>query len=97
MSAGVSEEYETEPYGSRGRAHVTQVIAGYLAAAAIFAGVLSLFWYPGRIGLAAMFLAVLSAALGGTIQRFTGLAMAVSTLGFFFGMIIAVVLDRPIF
>jgi hypothetical protein len=79
------------------RTPVSQVVAGYLAAAAIFAGVIALFWYPGRLGLAAIFAAIVAAGIGRSVQRFTGLAMAVATLGFFFGMVIAVFLDRPIF
>ncbi len=83
--------------GGSERMPVSQVVAGYLAAAAIFAGVIALFWYPGRLGLAAIFAAVLAAAIGRSIPRFTALAMTVATLGFFFGMVIAVFLGRPIF
>ena len=91
MSSG-----EQEYPGSR-RTPVSQAVAGYLAAAAIFAGVIALFWYPGRLGLAAIFAALIAAAIGRSIQRFAGIAMAVATLGFLFGMVIAVFLDRPIF
>jgi hypothetical protein len=35
--------------------------------------------------------------MGGSIRRFTALAFFVAALGWLFGMIIAVVLERPIF
>jgi hypothetical protein len=86
-----------QEYAASARTPVSQAVAGYLAAAAIFAGVIALFWYPGRLGLAAIFAAIVAAGIGRSIQRFTGIAMTVATLGFLFGMVIAVFLDRPIF
>jgi hypothetical protein len=80
-----------------GRSRMADVIAGYVAAAAIFGGITSLFYYPGRIGPAAVFCAVLAAGMGGGIRRFTGLAMAVAGGGFLLGLVIAVFLDRPLF
>jgi hypothetical protein len=79
------------------RARTSDVVAGYLGAAAIFAGITALFYYPGRIGPAAILTALVAAGMGGGVRRFTGLATAAAVAGFFFGMIIAVVLDRPIF
>lgn len=80
-----------------GRGRVADIIAGYVAAAAIFGGIVSLFYYPGRIGPAAVFCAVLAAGMGSGIRRFTGLATAVAGCGFLFGLVIAVFLDRPLF
>jgi hypothetical protein len=80
-----------------GRGRVADIVAGYVAAAAIVGGLVSLFYYPGRIGPAAVFCAVLAAAMGAGIRRFTALAAAVAGLGFFFGLVIAVFLDRPLF
>jgi len=82
---------------TRGERRASDVVAGYLAAIAIFAGLVSLFYYPGRLGPAALFTAVLAAGMGGRVRRFTGLAMVVAVAGFFCGMVIAVFLDRPIF
>jgi len=79
------------------RRRASDTVAGYLASIAIFAGIVALFYYPGRIGPAALFTAALAAGMGGRIRRFTGIAMAVAIAGFFFGMMIAVFLDRPVF
>jgi hypothetical protein len=85
-----------QAYGGA-RAPVSQLVAGYLAAAAIFAGVIAVFWYPGLLGLAAIFTALIAAAIGRSVGRLTAIAMVVATLGFFFGMVVAVFLDRPLF
>jgi hypothetical protein len=78
------------------RSRPSQVVAGYLAAAAVFGGIVALFYYPGRIGPAAIVIALVAAGMGGP-KRFVGIGMAVASLGWFFGMLIAVFLDRPIF
>ena len=72
-------------------------VAGLLAAAALFAGIGALIWYPGRIGPAAMFVALIAAAMGGPHRRLAGAALAIATVCWFAGMVIAVALDRPIF
>ena len=82
---------------SAGHTQASHLTAGLLAAAAIFAGIAALVTYPGRIGPAAIVIALVAAGLGGRSNRLTALAMATATGGFFFGMIIAVLLDRPIF
>ena len=80
-----------------GREPVSYTIAGLLAAAAIAAGVVALVYAPGRIGPGAMLAALLAAAMGGPHRRLAAFAVAISTLCWFFGMIIAVVLERDIF
>jgi hypothetical protein len=79
------------------RARPSQIVASYLATAALFGGLVSLFYYPGRIGPAAVVIALIASGMGGSVRRFTGMAFAVAALGWLFGMIIAVVLNRPIF
>jgi hypothetical protein len=79
------------------RARAGEVVADYLAGLAIFAGIVSLFYYPGRIGPAAIVIALIAAGMGTTVRRFAGIAMLVASLGWFFGMIVAVYLDRPLF
>ena len=75
-----------------------QVVGGFLAAAAIFAGVAALVSYPGRIGPAAIVIALIAAGLsGGSNKHLAAVAMWTAVGGFFVGMIISVVLDRPIF
>jgi hypothetical protein len=79
-----------------GRTRPLEAVAGYLSAAAIFAGVVALFYYPGRLGPAAIVISLVGAGMAPT-KRFSGLAVAVAALGWFFGTIIAVLLDRPMF
>ena len=89
--------HELEP-GGEPRSSVAQTIALYLAGAAIFLGIGSLFYYPLRLSIGGLIAAMVAAGMGGQQNRhFTAIAVAVATLGFMFGMIIAIVLDRPIF
>jgi hypothetical protein len=79
------------------RTRPSQAVAGYLAAAAIFAGIVALFYYPGRLGPAAIVISLVAAGIGDSIRRFAALAVAVASFGWLFGMLIAVFLDRPLF
>jgi hypothetical protein len=58
---------------------------------------LSLVWYPGRIGPGAILVALVAAAMGGPHRRLAAAALVVATACWFAGMVIAVVLERPIF
>ncbi|MDQ3670381.1 MAG: hypothetical protein M3377_08905 [Actinomycetota bacterium] len=79
------------------REPASYTVAGYMAAAALFAGLLALIWYPGRIGPAAILVALVAAAMGGPQRRLAAFALAAATTCWFTGMILAVVLGRPIF
>lgn len=98
MSAAPNAGEATPPeeYGGRDSTRASQAVAGYLAAAAIFAGLAALVYYPARIGPGAILVAAVAAGIGGSIKRLAALAMIVAGGGFLFGMIIAVLLDRPI-
>ncbi len=72
-------------------------VAGFLAASALAAGAFSLVWYPGRVGPVAMLVVLIAAALAGVQRRFIGISVLLVTVCWFFGMVIAVVLERPIF
>ncbi len=80
-------------------ASVAEIVAGFLAAAAVFGGVAALVYYPMRIGLASIIIALIATGMGGggVSRRLTALGMACAAGGFFFGMVIAVLLDRPLF
>ncbi len=84
-----------EPESSRVTA--TQLVADFLATFALFAGLLSLVYYPGRLGTAAVFIALFAAALGGRDRHLVPVAVGVTTACWFVGMGIAIALDRPIF
>jgi hypothetical protein len=73
------------------------VVAGFLAAAALFAGIVAIVYYPGRVGPGAILVALIAAAMGGFQSRLAAIAVAVATLGWFLGMVVAIVLERPIF
>jgi hypothetical protein len=72
-------------------------VAGFLAAAALAAGALALVWYPGRVGPAAMLIALVAAAMGRGQSRLAGGALAAVTVCWLAGMIIAVLTNRAIF
>ncbi len=83
--------------------------AGLLSATAIFVGLLGLTnlnlsisgthleMRPFRVGVAAVVLALTAAGIGGRHQRLATLAVAIAGASWFVGMIIAVVVQRPIF
>ena len=84
-------------------------IAGLMSATAIFVGLLGMTNFnlnisgthlemrPIRIGVAAVLLALVAAGIGGRHHRLATIAVAVSGLSWFVGMVIAVVTQRPIF
>jgi hypothetical protein len=80
-----------------GREPASYTVAGFLAATALFAGFVALVYYPGRVGPAAMFVALLAAAMGGFQSRFAAWALAAVTASWFLGMVLAVIFERPIF
>jgi hypothetical protein len=75
----------------------SHVVAGFLAAAAIFAGLIAIVYYPGRVGPGAILVALIAAAMGGFQSRLAAIAVTVATAGWFLGMVVAIVLERPIF
>ena len=79
------------------REPASHVVAGFLAAAALFAGLVSIIYYPGRVGPGAILVALIAAAMGGFQSRLAAIAVAVATGGWFLGMVLAIILERPIF
>jgi hypothetical protein len=49
------------------------------------------------VGPGAILVALIAAAMGGFQSRLAAIAVAVATAGWFLGMIVAIVLERPIF
>jgi hypothetical protein len=74
-----------------------QIVGNYLSAAAIFAGLAALVYYPGRIGPGAIVVALVAAGLGSTVRGLSLAGVAFAAGGFTLGMIVAVVIERPIF
>jgi hypothetical protein len=83
--------------GAASATRASQIVAGYMSAAAIFGGIVSLFYYPGRLGPASIVIAVIAAAMGSSIRRFTSFGFVVASFGWLAGTIVAVFLDRPLF
>lgn len=84
-----------EPAGAKVTA--TQLVADFLATFALFAGLVSLVYYPGRLGTAAVFISLFAAALGGRDRYLVPVSVGVTTACWFAGMGIAIALERPIF
>ncbi len=80
-----------------GRESTADHVAGFLAATALFASLLAIVWYPGRLGPAAMLVALIAAGIGDEQRRLAAFALAAATACWLLGMIIAVVTERPIF
>ena len=81
----------------RGRVTATQLVADFLATVALFAGLVSIVYSPGRLGTAAVFIALFAAVLGGRDRYLVPVAVGVTGVCWFVGMTLAIVLDRPIF
>jgi hypothetical protein len=80
-----------------GRASWPRVVGNYLSAFAIFGGLAALVYYPGRIGPGAIVIALVGAGFGSTVRGLSLAGLGIAAGGFTLGMIIAVVLERPIF
>jgi hypothetical protein len=76
---------------------VTQLVADFLATFALFAGLVSLVYYPGRLGTAAVFIALFAAALGGRDRYLVPVTVGVTAVCWLLGMTLAIALERPIF
>jgi hypothetical protein len=74
-----------------------EVVAGFLASAALFAGLIAVVYKPVRVAPAALVVALIAAGIGGRHQRLAALATAVVTIGWIAGMIVCVATERPLF
>ena len=79
------------------RVSTADTVAGFLAALALLGGLLGLVWYPGRVGTAALLVALIGAGLAGAQRRLAAGALAFATVCWLAGMIIAVLANRPVF
>jgi hypothetical protein len=72
-------------------------IAGFLAALAIFGGVIAVAQRPVTIGIASLVVALVSAAMaGGRHQRLATAAVAITGSAWLIGMIVSVLTNRPL-
>jgi hypothetical protein len=70
-------------------------IAGFLAAVAIFAGLIGIVWHPLRLVSAAIILVMIAAGMAPK-SLFVRIAAFVTIASFFFGLVVAVVTSRPL-
>jgi hypothetical protein len=74
-----------------------ETVAGFLAAVAIVAALLSLAYRPIRLDPFAIVLALIAAGIGGRHARLAAVAVATASVCFILGMIIAIVTEKPLF
>ena len=74
-----------------------EILAGYMAAAAIFLAAIALVVRPLPLSVAALALSLVATAIGGRFARLQAFAVAAATLGFILGMTIAVGTGRPLY
>jgi hypothetical protein len=79
-----------------GTGRPSETVAGFLAALAIFAAVISLAWHPLRLVIPAILIALIAAGIGGRFKRLSFAAVMICAACFFFGLTIAVVTSRPL-
>ena len=72
-------------------------IAGLLAGAAIFAGLIAIAYRPIRVGAPAIGLALVASAIGGRNARLAAAALAIATAAWVVGMIVAVITRHPLY
>jgi hypothetical protein len=75
----------------------SEYVAGFLAAAAIFAAVVAIVYYPGRVGTGAVLVAIVAAGIGGFQSRLAAFAVGFSSICWVAGMIVSVIFERPVF
>lgn len=76
---------------------VSQYIAGFLATAAIFAALVGIVYYPGRVASSSVLVALIAAAIGGFQSRLAAFAVGIAALCWFAGMIVSITFERPVF
>jgi hypothetical protein len=72
-------------------------VAGFLAAAAIAAGLFSIVWRPSRIGPVALVVALVAVAMSARHERLGAVAVGTVAVGWVLGMIVAVLTDNPVY
>jgi hypothetical protein len=84
-------------YQPEERATTADTVAGFLAAAAIAAGLFSIFWRPSRIGPVALVIALIAVAMSARNQRLGAWAVGIVAAGWVLGMIFAVIAEKPVY
>lgn len=72
-------------------------VAGFLCAFSLALSGLALARTPGLLAPVAVVLALVAVRMTGTHRTLAGISVIVATLAFFFGMIVAISTDTPLF
>jgi hypothetical protein len=78
------------------RQRASDVVAGYLAAAALFVAFIGVVYKPGQVGVGAILVALIAAAMGGPQQRLAAGALVIATVCWIVGMTLAVMFEQPL-
>jgi hypothetical protein len=87
-----TEQYRTPAPDAR----PSYQVAGFLAAMAIFAALIGLAWHPLRLIGPAIVISMIAAGMAPKGNRLVQAAVATSIVCFFLGLMISVVVDRPL-
>jgi hypothetical protein len=79
------------------RARPAEAVAGFLAAAAIFIGLMGLAYRPARLAPVAILLGLVAAGIGGRHARLAQLAVVLGAASFAVGMAFAVLTGHPLY
>jgi hypothetical protein len=74
-----------------------EVVAGFLASAAIFMSMIALVYRPVRIIPAALVVAFIAAGIGGRHRRLASVAVAIAAICWVVGLTIAIATNRPLY
>ncbi|HLX19154.1 MAG TPA: hypothetical protein VKR23_03285 [Gaiellaceae bacterium] len=91
-----AEPFSTLPADEDRPSTTVDVVAGYLAAIAIFISLISLAWHPIRLLAPALLLALISAGMTGKGKRLPFVAVVTVAVCFFLGMMITVLTGRAL-
>ena len=78
------------------RERPAELVAGFLAALALFGGLIAVVERPVPIGLFSIFVGFVAAGMAERQQRLAALGVAVASIGFLGGMIVSVITSRPL-
>jgi hypothetical protein len=79
------------------RSEAVEAVAGLMAAAALFTGLVAIVYKPTRIATGAIVIALVAAAMGGRHRKLAAWAVAITAASWLLGMAIAVWTKSPIF
>jgi hypothetical protein len=85
----------TAPVAERQRP--AETVAGFLAALAIFGGLIAIAQRPVTIGLTSLFIGLIAATMAaGRNRHLAAAGVAVAATGWFLGMVVCVITSRPL-